>query len=524
MIAVGQNDAKLWKRRTLGLLLVLGLLRLGYLAVLPLELCADEAYYWDWSRQLDYGYYSKPPLIAWIMAAAVAVGGSSEFSLRVPAALFSTFGLWPVYALAARMFDPRTGFWSVVAVAATPGIAAMSFLMTIDAPFLACWATAVWCAWELLSPDKPARRWLLPAIVATGLGLLAKQTMLAIIPLTGLWLLSSPRERGKLKSPLVWSWWSGSLLFLTPVLVWNARHDWITVQHTREHFQNRPVESIQHLRWFLEFWASQFGILSPVSCGIMLGLTIAGLLGWRTQDARIRYLLCLGAVPMVGVTVLATQQRVQPNWPAAFVLTSFILLAAWGRGRLPDSATTNGRLWRRRCFDLAWGCGALMAVGVVLIPFVIPGSELAGGPFDPTARLRGYRPLGRELQAYIERETREGRPLLVIATTGRGPVSLLAYYTPSQPRVYRWNPTGIVESQHEIWGGPHGEHSGERALIISVPNQPLPSPIAAAFSRTELLGRLESSLGGGRVEAFDVWVGEGYRGWPSLPPTRANAP
>ncbi len=522
MTAVGPYDAKLWRGRTLGLLLVLGLLRLGYLAVLPLELCADEAYYWDWSRQLDYGYYSKPPLIAWIMAAAVAVGGSSEFSLRVPAALFSTFGLWPVYALGARMFEPRTGFWAVVAVTATPGIAAMSFLMTIDAPFLALWATAVWCAWELISPDKPDRRWLIPAIVATGLGLLAKQTMLAIIPLTGLWLLSSRRERGKLRSPLVWSWWLGSLLFLTPVLVWNARHDWITVQHTREHFPNRPVESLQQLRWFFEFWASQFGILSPVSCGIMLTLTICGLLGWRTQDARRRYLLCLGAVPMVGVTVLSTQQRVQPNWPAAFVLTSFLLLAAWGRGRASESATTNSRPWRRRGFDLAWGCGALMAVGVLLIPFVIPGSELAGGPFDPTARLRGYRPLGQGLQGYIERETREGRPPLVIATTGRGPVSLLAYYTPSRPRVYRWNPTGIIESQHEIWGGPAGDHSGERALIISVPNQSLPSPIAAAFGRTEFLGRLESPLGGGRVEAFDVWVGDGYRGWPTLPPTPAH--
>jgi hypothetical protein len=30
----------------------------------PLDLAPDEAHYWDWSRHLDWSYYSKGPLVA----------------------------------------------------------------------------------------------------------------------------------------------------------------------------------------------------------------------------------------------------------------------------------------------------------------------------------------------------------------------------------------------------------------------------------------------------------------------------
>jgi hypothetical protein len=61
--------------------------RLCYLAVSPLELAMDEAYYWDWGRLPDWGYYSKPPLIAWINTASSALFGASEFGVRLPAVL-----------------------------------------------------------------------------------------------------------------------------------------------------------------------------------------------------------------------------------------------------------------------------------------------------------------------------------------------------------------------------------------------------------------------------------------------------
>ncbi|MCA8989583.1 MAG: hypothetical protein KDA78_18190, partial [Planctomycetaceae bacterium] len=65
-----RNNPVMW---VLGSLL---LLRMGFIALSPVDLIADESYYWDWSRRLDYGYYSKPPMIAWINWLSTAVLGA----------------------------------------------------------------------------------------------------------------------------------------------------------------------------------------------------------------------------------------------------------------------------------------------------------------------------------------------------------------------------------------------------------------------------------------------------------------
>lgn len=521
--------AAVWSQRVLWLLLALGTGRLFYCAAVPLELCADEAYYWDWSRQLDWGYYSKPPMIAWLLATSTALGGTSEFVIRLPAVLLGTIGLWPVYRLGSRLFSPRVGFWSVVAVATTPGLAALALLMTIDAPFLCCWAFALWCAWELLEPDEPGWNWVLPAVVATGLGLLSKQTMIALLPLSAIFLLLQPAERRKLASPKIWAWWLGSLACLTPVLWWNRQHQWVTARHTQEHFQQPAATAMQRLNWFLEFWGGQLGVVGPVACVLMIGLTVYGLATWTAQDRRVRFLLCFGAGPMLCVALLATTRPLQPNWPVAFVLPSFLLLSAWGCGEWPAMWKSSSRTlmprasaaWSPLAFRVAWGSGIVMATGAMLVPFVLPHSSLAGGRFDVTARLRGWRELSCAVESAVpapdaHRSDGESRQPLWIAVTGRGPVSLLAYHLSEQPRVYRWNPGRVRDSQHEIWGGPDDSHRGATAILLTHADCELPEELQAAFGQITFLDTVSTHLGGSRREELTVWRGDDFRGWPPV--------
>ncbi len=514
-------DKNRWTTRTLTFLVALLLFRCSYLAIMPLELCADEAYYWDWSRQLDWGYYSKPPMIAWLIAAATSVGGDSEFVIRLPAAVLATVGLWPVYLLGSRMFSPRAGFWSVLAVAATPGMAAMAMLMTIDAPFLCCWAWTLWLTWELLSPETTSWTRVWPAILATGLGLLSKQTMLAIIPLSALWLLVQPQERRKLLSVQVWTWWLGSLACLTPVAYWNWQHHWITLQHTGEHFQSGSATLVRRLLWFLEFWATQLGILTPITCALLIFVACFGLRTWHRQDRRVHFLLCFGAIPMVGVSMLAWTRQVQPNWPAAFVLPSFLLLAGWADGALAGIwPERQQELWFRRA--ISWG--AVLTIAVMAVPLLLPLSPLAGSPLDPTARLRGWRMIGAQVAdtqtassrtAYSRFSDSPTAPPLLIAATGRGPVSLLGYYVAGQPRVYRWNLSGTVDSQHEIWGGPApAQFGGRPAILITPAGSAVPAELGEAFESIAPIRECATHLGGDRWERLQLWQANGYRYWP----------
>ena len=48
-------------------LLLISLFRVYFILTCPFDLTADEAQYWEWSRHLDWSYYSKGPMIAYLI-------------------------------------------------------------------------------------------------------------------------------------------------------------------------------------------------------------------------------------------------------------------------------------------------------------------------------------------------------------------------------------------------------------------------------------------------------------------------
>jgi len=83
-------------------LLVLLALRLTANAFAVTDLVFDEAQYWSWSRELDLGYFSKPPLLAWLIRGTSELCGQGEACLRL-----RDRKLWnrPVRAMAGRAKD-----------------------------------------------------------------------------------------------------------------------------------------------------------------------------------------------------------------------------------------------------------------------------------------------------------------------------------------------------------------------------------------------------------------------------------
>ena len=86
-------------------------------ALCPLELAPDEAHYWDWSRHLDWSYYSKGPLVAWLIRASCELFG--PLSLELTGSLAAAVRL-PAVALsrghARGVVRPRRGRLSLAAI------------------------------------------------------------------------------------------------------------------------------------------------------------------------------------------------------------------------------------------------------------------------------------------------------------------------------------------------------------------------------------------------------------------------
>src|SRR5260221_685793 len=115
------SDARLASRAAM-FILAITVLRLTWLAREPYPLYGDEAQYWTWAQSFDWGYFSKPPLIAWLIAWTSAMVGQNEFGVRVAAPLAHAAIALLVADLGRRLFDARTGAWAGVIYASLPAV------------------------------------------------------------------------------------------------------------------------------------------------------------------------------------------------------------------------------------------------------------------------------------------------------------------------------------------------------------------------------------------------------------------
>ncbi|MBI2563666.1 MAG: glycosyltransferase family 39 protein, partial [candidate division NC10 bacterium] len=144
--ARGACRVRSYRGLTLLWLLAFAVFHLWFIASGRWPLAPDEAHYWEWSRRLDWSYYSKGPLVAFLIGISTRLGGHTEFWVRLPAVLLGTALAGIAYVLTRRIFQSeRAAFLSVVFLSLMPLYAAGSFLMTIDPPFVFFWGLASLC-------------------------------------------------------------------------------------------------------------------------------------------------------------------------------------------------------------------------------------------------------------------------------------------------------------------------------------------------------------------------------------------
>src|SRR5256885_16900742 len=71
----------------------------------PIDLSGDEAQYWDWSRRLDLSYYSKGPLVAYVIRASCAIFGETMPAVRYPAVVLGAGTSVFAYLLTSQLFQ-----------------------------------------------------------------------------------------------------------------------------------------------------------------------------------------------------------------------------------------------------------------------------------------------------------------------------------------------------------------------------------------------------------------------------------
>ncbi|MES2570845.1 MAG: glycosyltransferase family 39 protein [Verrucomicrobiota bacterium] len=503
-----------WVRRGWGLITLVTLFRLAWLWLAPLDLVPDEAYYWDWGRHPAWCYFSKPPMIAWVNTVTQALGFTSAPLIRIPAVVFGTIGLMTTWFLVRRLWGTRAGFFALVLGATSPGVLALNTLLTIDAPLIACWSVALYALWralELPAADGSRTKWWLLYAVAGLLGVLSKQMMLVLPVLALVFVFTDPA--GRRVRPATYGWLAMPLLALIPLLLWNLRHDWITLRHTAHHFEGPPWTLVQGTKFAAEFIGSQLGIIGLVPA-VILGMA-AGSWSKVRADRRQWFAWTMTIPPLAVLLAMSLRQRVQPNWPAVFLLGGTLLSAGWLIENWPRRRT----LWR-----MAAILGMTFAFGAYTLVMLIEPLGLAAHKLNLTRRLRGWAQLGADVGALKARlEAEGGPPVIVVAHGGRQLASELAFYLPGQPQVWCWTPPGVVDSQYALWPGPLPAWRGARVLLVTSKDE-LPPGLTGGLGQITPLGEILSKGETALPPRLRIFVGHNLQPWDHGKPLRDIVP
>jgi len=447
------------------------------------DLFYDESQYWDWSRELAFGYFSKPPLLAWIISLSNTVCGTSEDCLRSSSPLFY-FGLALLtYAIARDLYGRRTAFWAALVIALTPGASFSSRIISTDVPLLFFWALALLAYIKLLQSGKWS--WALLLGIALGLGMLAKYAMVYFVLSIAAAGVVDTRARQLFRTPQLWFALALWLLALVPNLVWNVQNGFVTLQHTGDNITGSGFSFSS--KGAFEFIGSQFGVVGPLVFGAFLAI-LAAARGQQISRAD-RLMIVFAVPPLLCVTLLGFLRPVHANWAVpAFV--SLVVL-------------TTAVLLRKKFFSLVVATltiGAVVQVAL-LIGDVIPyklGIAALGPQADFYHRTLGWRNFSEATGALAQRLGAK-----TILSEGRAEPASLIYYLRATPHlVQTWPGQAGPDNQFDLTDAV-GQSVDTPALFVSV--CPLEDRLLRYFRDVRSLAPLDISTGpnsGRRYYAF----------------------
>src|SRR5262252_220340 len=398
------------------IVLALTIVRLVGLRLSTVDLFFDESQYWAWSRELALGYFSKPPLLAWLIAAAEHLCGPSEACIRAPAPLMNLATSLLAYAIGCALYDACTGFWAAMLTAFGTGAVFSARIISTDVPLVLFWALAL-LAYVRLRQGADWR-WAIVLGIALGAGLLAKYAMMYFLPGLVLAALFDKQARALLGKPELQLALGLAVITISPNILWNAANGFLTFRHAGGNVVGEPIEP--SLLRPLEFLAAQFAVFGPVVFGVAIAATTA----LFTQKSSIRLLpadrvlLGFAVPPLVAVTVTASVVHAYANWAAAAFIPLAMLAAAI--------------LVRRNSAILLWGSFAL---GLVTQIGLIGGDAFATRihlPFLSTPNPY-YRTLGWNAYARTVGQLARKLGVAAIASDIRAEVASLLYYWRDQP-------------------------------------------------------------------------------------------
>jgi 4-amino-4-deoxy-L-arabinose transferase-like glycosyltransferase len=442
---------------------VILLLRLIAVYVAQIDLVMDEAQYWTWSRDLAFGYFSKPPLIAWLIRGTTEICGQSQVCIRSASPILYTLTSLVAFATARELFGARVGFWSAIVLITLPGVSYSSQLMTTDVPLLLMW-TIVLYFWVMLVKRR-SMRFAMFLGISLGIGLLTKQAMIYAVLCAACHAVVSRDARDALKGGRGLVAILIALALFSPNILWNAQNGFSTAKHTGANIGWRyPYVHPLHL---LEYIGVQFGVFGPILFAVLLRAA------WREirdpTDQR-KILLLAFSLPVLSlVLVQATLSHAHGNWSATAYPSATILVTA-----------VMLELNRRILFRASLGLHLVVAAFLATAPAFAKQWPL----FEELQFLRTTL-RWQDVASAVRSQLAKAQYRSILVNTRTMAAEMLYYLRDVRLPLYVWTP-GLSPTDHYQLTRPFTAKTPEPVLFVSL--KPCPNNVLQSFADATHLG------------------------------------
>ena len=283
------------------------------------DLFGDEAQYWLWSKNLDFGYFSKPPLLPGIIALVCSFFGNSFFVIKMISVLMYCLNSYVIFLISKKLYkNLDLALLTATSFFLMPAVSVSSFLVSTDIILVLFWSLAL--LQTLIIKEKPSILNFILLGVFVGLAFLAKYAAIYFIVSIIFLLFEKTMKNIFFKNKLFFlSFILTFIVIIAPNIIWNMNNNWVTFEHTAD---NAALDrSGLHFTESLKFVGSQIIMVGP----LIFLFFIFGFVKNIINDFNTRFLLIFSLPVFVIMLFESFLVRANANW-AAVSLISFLIL------------------------------------------------------------------------------------------------------------------------------------------------------------------------------------------------------
>lgn len=203
-----------------------------------INLYVDEAQYWIWSKNLDFGYFSKPPAIALQIWLSTYIFGDNLIGVKLLSMLCYILASLVIFMLIKKQFNlsSKIAFCAGITTLTLPIFAWLGLFASTDSLLVLLWILALYF---FISIVEKQQQQILNSIilgVILGFALLTKYTSAVWFLCAFLYLLCYKKEYLFNSKKIVYLLivLVVALLIFSPNLIWNYQQNFPTLRHTAE--------------------------------------------------------------------------------------------------------------------------------------------------------------------------------------------------------------------------------------------------------------------------------------------------